>query len=623
MSTWERLTRTKIYRRLWKEYGEKAHDRQEVIALADSVSRIVNDTDVLLARIADGFPEYTLHDSTHSVKIVELMDKIIPNKTLGLLNILELSLLILSAYLHDIGMVKSREETRSILWSKEFREFREQNIDILESIAKAIKEGDNRIVTELEDALITEFVRKGHGKRASEYVLTNCQDIPLMDFHGVSFAEDLALVCSSHCLEAYELAGRKRQGNTLVESFRRDKMFHDQAVNIQYIAVCLRLADIMDFDRERTPRTLFKYVSPKSKVSVHEWIKHLSINGWVISRNEIRYEAECTHPVYQNVLYGFLDKIDAELERCNYLVRDNREKITRKYVLDLPARVNRDYIFSKGFHYGPFKFSLDFSRILKLFIGEQLYEYKSTFVRELLQNSIDACRHRQAFEKKNNRQGYRPVIRFAQRKKDGCTVVSVEDNGMGMDLNILQNYFMKIGASYYRSREFEKERMGFRKKGLDFDPISRFGIGILSCFVLADRVVVETYRAESLSIEETRALQVEIEGPSEFFVVKDGKRRLYGTKVALFLTEDLGFDLLGQLRRYARHVEFPISVRTEKMLRPKILRDQGFKTEPDVPQIVGDAQDAIFDIQVDLAKSSKLAGLKGRLSLYFLKLIEV
>jgi len=33
--------------------------------------------------------------------------------------------------------------------------------------------------------------------------------------------------------------------------------------------------------------------------------------------------------------------------------------------------------------------------------------------------------------------------------------------------------------------------MEFKKKGFDFDPISRFGIGILSCFMVADRVAVE------------------------------------------------------------------------------------------------------------------------------------
>lgn len=616
MSTWERLTRTKIYRALREREGEGSRRNQDTISLVNSVNKIVKDTDILLTRVQDNFPEYTLHDTTHSVKIVELMDKIIPNETLRSLNNLELSILILSAYLHDIGMVKPREETRRILRSREFIEFREENTDISQSIEDATKIGNNRTAIELEDALITEFVRKKHGKRTYEYILENHTDNRLLEYCGVNFAEDLALICASHCFDTYDLAERKKEADKLMEVFRRDKMIHNKEINIQYLAVSLRLADIMDFDRERTPKILFKYISPKSKISLKEWMKHLSITGWRINRNEIRYEAQCTHPVYQNALYKFIDQIDAELERCNYLIKDNKEEITGKYRLNLPIKVNRNYVLSKGFYYGPFKFSLDYERIITLLMGQQLYDEKSISIRELLQNSIDACRHRRAFEKMNNRKGYRPKIKFIHEKKDGYDIIEVEDNGIGMDMNTIQNYFMKIGVSYYRSREFDKERMEFKKRGFDFDPISRLGIGILSCFMIADRVVTETYRARSLPTEKSQPLRIEIEGPSQFFVARNGKRNTYGTKVTLFLKKDHGVDLIEILKKYARHVEFPISVKPEQTLKATEIKDEGFETEPiSSPEL----KEKISKIEIDLSKNNKFKGIKGRLSLYFLK----
>jgi len=79
----------------------------------------------------------------------------------------------------------------------------------------------------------------------------------------VNFAEDLALICKSHTFDAFDLA--KREGDNLIEVFRRDKIIYNEEINVQYLAVCLRLADIMDFDRERTPKNLFKYISPKIK----------------------------------------------------------------------------------------------------------------------------------------------------------------------------------------------------------------------------------------------------------------------------------------------------------------------------------------------------------------------
>lgn len=617
MSTWERLTRTKIYQTLYEKEKDKSHYDQEVISLLNCVSAIVKDTDILLSRIHDNFPEYTLHDTTHSVKIVELMDKIIPDKTLKSLNGLELSILILSAYLHDIGMIKSREETDRILKSKDFIEFYDDNIDISKSIEEAIKISDNRTAVELEDALITEFIRKKHGERTYKYITDIYRNNPLLNYYGVNFAEDLALICESHTLDTFDLA--KKEGDKLIEAFRRDKVIYKEEINIQYLAICLRLADIMDFDRERTPKILFKYISPKSKISLNEWMKHISITGWRINKNEIRYEAECIHPVYQNVLYKFIDQIDAELERCNILVKDNKEEITRKYKLDLPVKVNRDYIRSKGFYYGPFKFSLDYDRIIALLMGEQLYGDKNIAIRELLQNSIDACRHRQAFEKMNGEEGYRSQISFKYENKDKYDVVEVEDNGIGMDKYILENYFMKIGVSYYRSKDFGKERIEYKKKGFDFDPISRFGIGILSCFMIADRIVVETYRAKSLLTGNNQALEIEIDGPSQFFVIRKGKRNTFGTKINLFLKKDQKIDLAKIVREYAKHVEFPIIVKGEQSSKPIELIDEGFKIEPIKSGLKVELEKKISVIEIDLSKNKKYNGIKGKLNLYFLK----
>ena len=62
-----------------------------------------------------------------------------------------------------------------------------------------------------------------------------------------------------------------------------------------------------------------------------------------------------------------------------------------------------------------------------------------------------------------------------------------QDNGIGMNLEVLQKYFLNIGSSYYRSKEFQKVRNSLINKGVDFDPVSRFGIGILSYFMISDQ----------------------------------------------------------------------------------------------------------------------------------------
>jgi HSP90 family molecular chaperone len=60
---------------------------------------------------------------------------------------------------------------------------------------------------------------------------------------------------------------------------------------------------------------------------------------------------------------------------------------------------------------------------------------------------------------------------------------------MGMDRHIIENYLLKIGKSYYNSADFKADIFEYKKmSGKDFTPISRYGIGILSCFILGDRI---------------------------------------------------------------------------------------------------------------------------------------
>lgn len=133
------------------------------------------------------------------------------------------------------------------------------------------------------------------------------------------------------------------------------------------------------------------------------------------------------------------------------------------------------------------RFEFDRERVFEI-LSDEIYQGDShVFLRELLQNSIDAIRARREFLER----GGLPLQSF------GLIEVDVEhlperdarvvwtDNGVGMDAYIVRNYLAVAGRSFYRSDEF-------RRLGLKMDPISRFGIGLLSCFMVADEVEIET-----------------------------------------------------------------------------------------------------------------------------------
>src|SRR5690606_4050384 len=92
-----------------------------------------------------------------------------------------------------------------------------------------------------------------------------------------------------------------------------DEVIATHSVNIAYIALVLRLADIMDFDRDRTPDALYRTITFHSKVSLQEWAKHRSVDGWTITSNEVQFTMRCERPEYQRAAYQYMDWIDYEL----------------------------------------------------------------------------------------------------------------------------------------------------------------------------------------------------------------------------------------------------------------------------------------------------------------------
>lgn len=94
-----------------------------------------------------------------------------------------------------------------------------------------------------------------------------------------------------------------------------------------------------------------------------------------------------------------------------------------------------------------FKVGIDFESVLRA-ISKQIYETPLAFIRENVQNAVDAVRiqvHREGASPADDR--YRIDIRVEDRK------ILVRDNGTGMSAADLENFFWTIGASGKRTAE--------------------------------------------------------------------------------------------------------------------------------------------------------------------------
>ncbi len=517
------IAELKLFQRLCEQEVTDGFRQGEI---SSRVAEIVDECRPVLNQVCRHFPEYTLHDQDHGFRTATNMGKIIPPATLARLNSIELSMLIYASCLHDIGMAATNAELAEWLPSKTGQDFIAASDRWTNLLQSAKARNDAMAQRRIEDMAFTDYLRLHHAQRGADFITTRLGSAGSSEhriaIRQVNYAHLVSKIVASHWQDVHHLRG---------QDFRRDELVREHAVNMQYIAIILRLADLLDLDPERTPSVLLDFINPQDPTSAQEWAKHRSIQGWVINERTIRFQARCSHPAIQKGLREWMEYIDQEREECLLVVRDNREEIASKYELQLLEPVPTDTIQSDGTYiFGDFRFQLDYDRIVSLLMGTQLWKDSTVALRELLQNSIDTCRHRRAI---SERQAipYEPKISLSTgREPDGSLTLVCEDNGMGMNEDIVHRYFMRLGRSYYQSHEFRQEHLAF-------EPISQFGLGIMSCFMLGDRIRVDTRHLSSDFQTLGKPLSIDIDGPKRYFVVREGSRNTPGTSIKIFVRQ--------------------------------------------------------------------------------------
>jgi molecular chaperone HtpG len=117
------------------------------------------------------------------------------------------------------------------------------------------------------------------------------------------------------------------------------------------------------------------------------------------------------------------------------------------------------------------RFQVDLRGIIEL-LSRHLYSTPGVYVRELLQNAVDAIRAR-------GEEGDRRISLRLGRSDLGTPSLEIEDRGIGLGLDDVHRFLATIGASTKRGAERS-------------DFIGQFGIGLLSAFVVSSDISVVT-----------------------------------------------------------------------------------------------------------------------------------
>jgi hypothetical protein len=530
------------------------------------------------------FPNYTRHTVEHSDEIVLQLSKLLfvnddYIKPVVKLSSVEDYVLIAAAYLHDIGMVVSDGEKAEILASEDWQRFisdgnsgakRWKALDKFRKGSTPRNDIQRNFLADVQTRfLIAEFIRRTHHRRAADIIAQHEFGLGAFSLGDPVLKDTISNVCVAHGLSQYELLDAVR--------FPERRDIQNETANVRFLAILLRIGDLLDMSSDRACPLLLNVSSFIPADSLAHWTKYQRITHRLTAPDKIELHASCQNQDEHRFLNDWCQWLLNEIKEAgNVMSRALRHSEWRPPEISLEGEAktikiepdsHASYIPSK------WRFVLDedvvFERLIK-----DVYDHPLAFVRELVQNAVDATRCRLYLELKEKgldqpefptqvdeefRNKYPIKISLSTRTldnelsgaKEDYQILTVEDYGIGMDKNIVENYLLQVGHSYYTTDEF---RRTYR-----FVPSSKFGIGFLSVFAASDNVKIETNKPSSQVRD--GPLQLTLTGPRNYLLTEKGTRRNPGTRIEVLMRKPVKANELTKAMMYwCKRVEFPIVI---------------------------------------------------------------
>ena len=531
-----------------------------------------------LDSIPTTFPTYSSHTADHSEVILTRIESLLGEDRIRLLSPTDTWLLLQCAYTHDLGMCVSEAEKNKVFedYLKDIDHFKsllddKDFIDFLRSLQleqnkkhsnpeKALFASARFLLTARDnndDQTMIRFVNQLKNIRYSQ--AKNMAAIVIMSYFRKKHAVRTKIMLDSEApSKTYEgvfpLRLRKLvakidycHGGSWRDVMNLDKEdggFSKDFAHPRFIAVLLRLGDLLDLDSNRFNEFQIDLLDGMPKVSIAHEMKHKAISRLFVSPEEIRIKAEYNFEEMREILdrHYFPNR--------NSLSNEEKDDETKE-LIDLSAKSLRDWLkmiedelyhFSKKWkHISPqnmpegiasleekdiivfgaqvseddlsLRYSISSSRSAQLIEGADLYRSTWAFIRELTQNAIDASKRQLGrdaihyYPKEDSNylrypeyycnlqliqlfEPVRVIIHYISKTKDMNAKLEfiIIDQGIGITFDKLKQ-MRSIGAISKSSEELKE----IRSLPIWLRPTGEYGIGMQSVFPLADYIKINTY----------------------------------------------------------------------------------------------------------------------------------
>lgn len=312
------------------------------------------------------------------------------------------------------------------------------------------------------------------------------------------------------------------------------------------LACLLRVADACEISQGRVSWRVARHFQMNAESSRH-WTRHFDIHSvrFVRKDSRVTISADATYATYESKKFieSAIDVLDQELALAEADFSAAGlfiETLTQRQLRERePATLLSWTVLPKSVY-----------RLLT----EGMYDSKTVFLRELIQNSLDAIHVRWKVLKDSVSPWIEVEILTTNGDLDDeAVMVIVGDNGIGMDAEDVAERLLRIGSSIRDSQLLAQ--LPDSEAARD-ELIARFGVGFVTVFAVANSVELITQKPEM------RGLRVKfsaVESGRDHFSPADARMTavdtttLLGTRIAVRLQERLnGQDILDALRYYVR-----------------------------------------------------------------------
>ena len=483
-----------------------------------------------LNMISSSFPNYSLHDISHTMTIIDNIQCFLGEDRIKRLGATDTFLILMAGLTHDIGMILTykmlEKEWKDEGFLKTLDNYSKSDDHIISDAAKLIikygqgnKADDSyKWALEVKNAVVlisAEIFREKHAKQSSEDLTINTEFRELAgSFYSQQlprrFVDLLAKVAFLHG-ESFEdvISGLYQRANGLKGDY----------IHPRFIACMIRLGDLLDFDSNRFNAFSNATIKEMSETSVLHQQKHASVKHMLVSPNSIEAELDCHDEKVYRVARSWFDWLEKEVN----LQSREWTIIAPEDLGGLPPVIRKDRIriMYNGIQAKPellnLKFAMSQQKIFNILQGGGIYKEPGfAFIREIVQNAFDASKIQmwndinagiydsyfeeegKAIDKINFPNDILPAIykRYPvsltiKWKDNNRKILRLEckDHGTGISEETLLRMTQYVGESHKKDSKYDEY---YNSMPYWLRPTAAFGIGLQSVFFVTQAFEVET-----------------------------------------------------------------------------------------------------------------------------------